>query len=263
MMKETAVLAAKEAARIIKKHVGKISQANIDLKRKFDYVTRADHESEKKIIEVIRARCPDHKIYAEESIKDGPGGYRWLIDPLDGTTNYIHAYPIYSVSIALEHDGEIILGVVYDPTRDEMFIAEKGKGATLNGDPIKVSTIDDPAMSLVLTGFPFRSKKMVDLYLSSFKKIFARASDIRRDGSAALDFCAIACGRADAFWEIGLSPWDVAAGYLMISEAGGMMTDFFGKKNPLWTGNVVASNGILHPWILADVQETFAGHIDG
>jgi myo-inositol-1(or 4)-monophosphatase len=263
MMKETAVLAAKEAARIIKKHLGKISQTNIDLKRKFDYVTQADRESEQKIIEVIRARYPDHKFYAEESIKDGPGGYRWLIDPLDGTTNYIHAYPIYSVSIALEHDGEVILGVVYDPTRDEMFIAEKGKGATLNGEPIKVSSIDDPAMSLVLTGFPFRSKKMVDLYLSSFKKIFARVSDIRRDGSAALDFCAIACGRADAFWEIGLSPWDVAAGYLMITEAGGRMTDFFGKKNPLWTGNVVASNGALHPWILADVQETFAGHIDG
>ena len=261
-MKRVAVKAAREAGKILMNHLGRLSSKQIDSKQQFDFVTIADKQSERKIINVIKKIYPDHHFYAEESQKDEKGGYRWIIDPLDGTTNYIHGYPVFSVSIGLEYEGEIILGVVYDPTRDELFVAERGEGATLNSKPIQVSSIELAQAGLLTTGFPFRSKKYIDHYQQSFKDLFSKISGIRRCGSVALDFCYLAAGRCDGFWEIGLSPWDVAAGYLIIKEAGGKITDFSGGDNAVWSGNVVASNGKLHNEILKAVQNAFAGHIE-
>jgi myo-inositol-1(or 4)-monophosphatase len=261
-MKEIAIQAAMEAGLIQKLHLGKIQSDKVGLKKKFDYVTEVDHASEAKIIEVIKGKYPDHKFFAEETVKDGPGGYRWIVDPLDGTTNYIHALPVFAVSIALEYEGEIILGVVYDPSRDDLFVAEKGKGAFLNGRRIHVSRTKEFELCLLGTGFPFKSKAYLDAYLASFEKLLLQTSGIRRMGAVAIDFCYLACGRFDGFWEIGLSPWDVAAGYLIIKEAGGVMTDFFGGNDPIWSGNVIASNGKIHETMLRELREIFAGKID-
>ncbi len=261
-MKDIAIKAALEASKILKENFGRITSTQIDLKQQFDFVTFVDKSAEQKIISVIREEYPDHKFFAEESDKDEPGGYRWIIDPLDGTTNYIHGFPAFSISIALEYNKEIIIGVIYDPMREELFVAEKGKGATLNDKTIRVSDITDPALSLLTTGFPFRSKNYLELYLESFRQLFLKASGIRRIGSVALDFSYLACGRCEGFWEIGLSPWDVAAGYLIIREAGGLMTDFSGGDSPVWTGNVIASNGHLHETIIRVVKDVFSGSID-
>ena len=168
-MIKVAIEAAKEAGKILMASLGSLHASQISNKQQFDFVTEVDKESERRVIEVIKSTYPAHKIFAEETQKDDKGGYRWIIDPLDGTTNYIHGYPIFSVSIGLELDGDIILGVVFDPNRDEMFVAEKGKGAYLNDNPISVSQINDPAKALFTTGFPFRSKDYIDFYLSSFK----------------------------------------------------------------------------------------------
>jgi myo-inositol-1(or 4)-monophosphatase len=243
-------------------NLGKVSEDQIELKKKFDYVTIVDKQSEKKIIETIHKYYPHHKIYAEESVKEGGGEFRWIIDPLDGTTNYIHGHPVFAVSIAVEYRHEIIVGVVYDPCRDELFVAEKGKGAFLNDRPIHVSALTDPTVGLLGTGFPFRVKHHLDLYLHSFRDLFLQYSGIRRMGCVAIDFCYIACGRYDGFWEINLSPWDVAAGALVIKEAGGLITDFAGGDNAIWSGNVVASNGKIHNTILDAVRHAFTGHID-
>ena len=261
-MINVAIEAAKQAGKILMENLGTLKSSQIDSKQQFDFVTEIDKKSERKIIEIIKTAFPEHKIFAEETQKDEKGGYRWIIDPLDGTTNYIHSYPMFSVSIALEYEGEIILGVVYDPSREEYFTTEKGKGAFLNGQPISVSNITDPSMAIFSTGFPFRIKDSIDLYLASFKALFFKISGIRRCGSAALDFAYIAAGRCDGFWEIGLSPWDVAAGYLLIKEAGGKMTDFAGGQEFFETGNVVATNGHFHDEIVSTVQKVFKGKID-
>jgi myo-inositol-1(or 4)-monophosphatase len=261
-MKEIAIKAARAAGKLLMENVGRLNADSINSKQKFDFVTDIDKQSEKLIASIIKDKFPDHKILAEETFKDRTGGYRWIIDPLDGTTNFIHAYPVFSISIALEVDGEIILGVVYDPNREELFFAEKGKGAFLNNRSIQCSNIDNPNVSLLVTGFPFRSKHYIDSYQQSFKVLFHKVSGIRRSGSVAIDFCNLAAGRCDGFWEIGLSPWDVAAGYLLISEAGGLMTDFSGGDQPVWTGNVVASNGKIHSVILNEIQNIFKGIIE-
>ncbi len=261
-MKEIAIKAALEAGKILKENFGKIANSQIDVKQKFDFVTFVDHNSEKTIISIIREHYPDHKFYAEESARDDKAEYRWIIDPLDGTTNYIHGFPGFSISIALEHNQEIVLGVIYDPMRNELFLAEKGKGATLNGEPIHVSDISDPAKSMLTTGFPFRIKEYLDVYLEAFKLLFMQVSGIRRLGSAALDLSYLACGRCEGFWEIGLSPWDIAAGYLLVQEAGGQVTDFAGKDSPIWTGNVVASNVLCHKFMMDIIKKVFKGRID-
>jgi myo-inositol-1(or 4)-monophosphatase len=184
--------------------------------------------------------------------------YRWIIDPLDGTTNYIHGYPVFSISIALEYKEEIIVGVILDPLRNELFWTEKGTGAYLNCLPIEVSKMN-VGESLVATGFPFRSKEMVDTYLKLFKNIFLKVSDLRRAGSAALDLAYVACGRCDGFFELGLSPWDVAAGSLLMKEAGGIVTDLGGGNDYIWTGNIVAGNPLVHREILTEVKKVFKG----
>ena len=257
-----AVDAARAASVIIMKSYGTITRADIETKKKFDFVTKVDKEAEAQIIDVIHRHYPDHKIYAEETLRQQSGGYRWIIDPLDGTTNYIHGVPIFSVSIGLELDGELILGVVYDPNQDEMFYAEKGKGAFLNDEPIHVSQITQTEMALLATGYPFKMKEYIDLYQESFKRLFHNASGIRRAGSAAMDLCYVACGRYDGFWELGLQAWDLAASCVILTEAGGTITDFSGGDDVLKTGNTVASNSHLHEFLLDTVKNVFAGAVD-
>ncbi len=259
---DTAIEAAKLAGKFILENLGKITARDIDLKHASDFVTTVDRESEKIIIETIKENYPDHHILAEESLKESAGyEYRWIIDPLDGTTNYIHGYPVFSVSIAMEYRGEIILGVTFDPLRDELFWSEKGEGAFLNCAPLKVSERNDLRECLITTGFPFRKKDLIDPYLRLFKNLFLKVSDMRRAGSAALDLAHLACGKCDGFFEIGLSPWDIAVGSLLIQEAGGIITDFGGEDDYLQTGNIVAGNPAVQRDILREVKDVFKGII--
>ncbi len=255
--KEIAVKAALAAGVLLRRHLGKLQDKDIDTKQRFDYVTVVDKQSETLIVETIRRAFPRHHFFAEEIHRDERGGFRWIIDPLDGTTNFIHSVPAFAISIGLELDQEMVLGVIYDPMRKELFVAEKGRGAFMNNQPIHVSAIDQPERALLATGFPFRSHEHPEEYLLSFHKLVARMSGIRRVGAVALDFAWLAAGRYEGFWELGLSPWDVAAGAVIIREAGGMITDFAGGPDPVWTGNVVASNGRFHPSLLQVIQEVF------
>jgi len=256
-----AIKAARAAGGFIVNKLGKISKDEINLKSTSDFVTYVDKESERIIIETIKDEFPAHTILAEETLKED-GEYLWIIDPLDGTTNYIHGYPIFSVSIALRYRNEINLGVVYDPLRDELYTAVKGEGAFLNGLSIRVSGVSELKDSLIATGFPFRRKEMIDLYLKLFKNLFGKVSDIRRAGSAALDLAHLACGRCDGFFELGLSPWDIAGGSLLIKEAGGIVTDFGGTDRYIETGNIIASTPALHNEILKEVMGVFKGVLD-
>lgn len=278
----TAVRAARLAGEVILNNLGRISKDEVDIKQASDFVTRVDKDSEQIIINTIKERFPHHLFLAEESVKEaetggycqyGPSGsHRWIIDPLDGTTNYIHGYPAFSVSIALEYSpctpsvvrgkDEIISGVIFDPLRNELFTAEKGKGAFLNGQPIKVSTVSELKDSLITTGFPFRRKELIDVYLKLFRKLFHKVSDLRRAGSAALDLAHLASGRCDGFFEIGLSPWDIAAGSILIKEAGGVVTDFRGESDYLSTGNIAAGTPTLHKEILKEIKDVFKGIIE-
>lgn len=258
-----AVSAARSAGEIILGNIGKISRKDIGRKQAADFVTRVDRESEKVIIETIRKRFPHHLFLAEESLREAETDqYRWIIDPLDGTTNFIHQYPVFSVSIALEYEGQIILGVILDPLKKELFTAQKGRGALLNDRPVRISGIKEMKDSLITTGFPFRQKDMTDLYLRLFRNVFKKVSDLRRAGSAALDLAYLACGRCEGFFEIGLSPWDVAAGAILIKEAGAIITDFGGGQNYLFTGNIIAGVPEVHGKLLKEVRRVFKGTID-
>jgi len=260
---DRAVKAARLAGQYVLDNLGNISGRDIDQKLASDFVTRVDRDSEKIIIDTLRKAFPDHHFLAEESLKEaGTDAYRWIIDPLDGTTNYIHQYPVFSLSIALEYRREIILGVVYDPLRKELFTAEKGKGAFLNRRRVRISPVLSIKDSLITTGFPFRSKEFIDIYLKLFKAVFKKISDLRRAGSAALDISYLACGRCEGFFEIGLSTWDIAAGDILIREAGGVVTDFGGGHEHLSTGNVVAGNPAIHGHLLKEVKRVFKGIID-
>jgi myo-inositol-1(or 4)-monophosphatase len=257
-----AVTAARLAGDIILKNLGNLSASDVQTKQAFDFVTKVDRWSESAIIATIREKFPYHSFLAEETLKQADAGaYRWIIDPLDGTTNYIHGYPVFSVSIALEYGGDIVVAVVFDPLRDDLFHAIKGGGAFLNNRQIRVSGITTLADSLIATGFPFRAKDMLDLYLSAFRKIFSAVSDIRRAGSAAVDLAYVAAGRCEGFFELKLCPWDMAAGSLLITEAGGLVTDFGGGNSFLSTGNIVAGNTHIHPEILRIIREVFSGTV--
>jgi len=259
----TAFRAAMLAGELIVENLGKLSEKDIDTKDTSDFVTRVDREAEDLILSTIKRKHPGHHFLAEESVKeDITTDYRWIIDPLDGTTNFIHSYPVFSVSIALEYKGEVILWVIYDPVRKKLFTAEKGTGTFLNGLPVKTSSVKELGNGLIATGFPFRKKDLIDPYLDLFKNIFNQVSDIRRGGSAALDFAHLACGRCDGFFELGLSPWDMAAGSILITEAGGIVSDFGGGRDYLKTGNIVAATPLLHDKLLKEVKGVFSGTID-
>jgi myo-inositol-1(or 4)-monophosphatase len=242
-----AIQTVRDAGAILVDRLGRSLQ--VSNKGDIDLVTEADLASEKLIIERIKSHYPRHAILAEESgeteFVPGTSDWKWIVDPLDGTTNYAHGYPCFCVSIGLEHAGSIEIAVIYDPMRDEMFAAEGGQGATLNGRRIRVSDVEDLNSAMLCTGFPYNVRERPN-FARDFANFTMEAQAVRRDGSAAIDLAYIACGRFDGFWEDGLNAWDVAAGVLLIEEAGGLVTDFAGEKLNIYTPKVLASNGLVH-----------------
>lgn len=247
-----AIQTARDAGQILLEKFGR----NIKVSKKGDInlVTEADLASERLIVERIRSYYPRHSILAEESGEslvaiEGENAWKWIIDPLDGTTNYAHGYPCFCVTLALEHNGEIVIGVTYDPTRDELFAAEKGQGASLNGRKIRVSNAENLGDALIVTGFPydFAQRQGFAKHLTEF---LLRSRGVRRDGSAAIDMAYVACGRFDGFWEEGLNPWDVAAGLLLVTEAGGRVSYYDDQPFSIYAPPICASNGLIHAQML-------------
>lgn len=219
----------------------------ISYKGEIDLVTQFDRRSQNLIVKALTAKFPDFGILSEENVNHNTDlPVKWIVDPLDGTTNFAHGLPIWTISIALEISGEILLGVVYDPTRGEMFSAIKKCGAFLNKKKIRVSRIKKLSRSLLITGFPYDIRRSKDNNLNHFNNFAVRAQAVRRLGSAALDLCYTACGRFDGYWELKLSPWDQAAGFLILKEAGGKVTDFKGKKFDIYGDEVLGTNGLIH-----------------
>jgi len=244
-----AIQTARDAGRLLAERFGR--QIEISNKSELDLVTESDLASERLIIDRIRTYHPRHSILAEESglneARDHgkQADWRWIIDPLDGTTNYAHGYPCFCVSIGLEHQGRLQLGVVYDPIRDEMFAGERGSGASLNGRRISVSRTNSLSAALLCTGFPYDVRQRSE-FAKHFASFIMHAQGVRRDGAAALDLAYVAAGRFDGFWEEGLKPWDVAAGALIIEEAGGRITNYLGGPLDIYAPPVVASNALIH-----------------
>ena len=252
LLSEAAVAAARAGGAVLLEEFANARQ--IEYKGKIDLVTDADRRSEKTVVSVLQSHFPSHQILAEEGSRGGESPrYRWIIDPLDGTTNYAHRYPHFAVSIGLELDGEMAVGVVFDPVLGELFTAHAGGGAFINGRPIRVSGTNDLLHSLLCTGFPY-DHSFIGSSLRRWDEFVRTAQAVRRDGSAALDICYVAAGRFDAFWEDHLFPWDMAAAMLIVREAGGTATDFRGSPPSVYRGELVASNGLLHPAMLAGVS---------
>jgi myo-inositol-1(or 4)-monophosphatase len=252
-LKKVAIRAALKGGEILKKYRGKTKK--IGHKGRINLVTEVDLESENTILKIIKKSFPEHEILTEESQqekRDSP--YKWVIDPLDGTTNYAHNFPCYCVSIALEERKEIILGVVYNPVLNELFMAERGKGAYLNSKKIFVSQTKKLSQSLLATGFPYDIRESDINNLDHFANFALCAQAIRRAGSAALDLCYLAMGRFDGFWELKLSPWDTAAGSLLVLEAGGRVTDFSGGKYSIHGKDILATNGKIHKEMMEVLQ---------
>jgi myo-inositol-1(or 4)-monophosphatase len=245
-----AIEAALAGGSILRSYYG--GAFRIDFKGELDLVTQADTESEAAVLAILRARMPDVSILAEESgVSDRDEARRFVVDPLDGTTNFAHAYPMFAVSIGYEEEGRVRAGVVYDPIREELFTAELGRGAFLNGTKLEVSTTDSVPRALLVTGFPYDLKDDLEGNLRLFKRFMGVARAIRRDGSAALDLAYVACGRFDGFWEEKLGPWDTAAGALLVQEAGGQVTDLRGGPFHYTQKGVLASNGRIHDGMLS------------
>jgi myo-inositol-1(or 4)-monophosphatase len=255
-MLNTAVKAARKAGSIITRASSDLDRLTVRRKRQNDFVSEVDHAAEEAIIATLREAYPTHGILAEESgSRDPDAEYVWVIDPLDGTTNFLHGFPQYCVSIGLLHKGVPQQAVVYDPNRNELFTATKGVGAYLNDRRIRVSKIDKLEDALMATGFPFREVGQIDDYIRMFRNMTTSCSGIRRPGAAALDLAWVAAGRVDGFWEIGLSPWDIAAGALLVREAGGLIGDLNGEDKFLDNGRVVASNGKIFSAILQVLKQ--------
>lgn len=254
----TAIKAARRAGKIIVRSFDRGDTLSIDRKGFNDYVSEVDRAAEEEIIEVLRHAYPGHGILAEESGRHEGDDYQWIIDPLDGTTNFLHGFPQCAVSIALRHKGRLEQAVIFDPLRDELFTASAGDGAHLNNRRIRVSRARKLDQSLIGTGFPFRSMEHLDSALKTLKELLPRTSGIRRPGAAALDLAYVACGRFDGFWETGLKPWDLAAGCLLIREAGGLVSDLDNRGDYLDSGNLVAGNPYIQPLLLAVVKKHYA-----
>jgi myo-inositol-1(or 4)-monophosphatase len=254
---ETCVEIAREAGALLRTYLER--RIGFELKGEFDLVTEADHASEKLVVERLRAHFPSHSIVAEEGSQHaGRSEYRWYVDPLDGTTNFAHGFPMFNVTLALERVGQLIAGAIYDPVRDEMFSAESGGGAYLNNHRVRVSGVKRLDDSLVATGFPSR-RRHLNINVHFYHQLAMATHGVRRAGSAALDLAYVACGRLDGFWEFGLNPWDVAAGTLIVSEAGGAVSDMKGGPVNLRGPHILADNGAIHPEMLALFEEIFAG----
>ncbi|MDW8323893.1 MAG: inositol monophosphatase family protein [Burkholderiales bacterium] len=256
-MLNTAVKAARRAGAIINRASLDLDLLSVRAKRENDFVSEVDHAAEQAIIETLLTAYPKHAILAEESGVSGESEYQWVIDPLDGTTNFLHGFPQYAVSIALLHRGVLTHAVVYDVTRNELFTASRGRGAYLNDRRIRVSKRDKLKTALIGTGFPFRDFTHLDAYLGMFRSLVQNTAGLRRPGSAALDLAWVAAGRLDGFFEIGLNLWDIAAGCLLIQEAGGLVSDFSGEEHYLRSGNVVAGT----PKVFAQLLQTIAPHV--
>jgi myo-inositol-1(or 4)-monophosphatase len=237
-----AVRAARRAGSIINRAALDGSGLEVKSKQVNDYVTKIDRAAEAAIIDIVQKAYPDHAILAEESgASEGKAEYRWIIDPLDGTTNFIHGFPQYCVSIGVQHRDALAHAVIYDPVKNELFTASKGRGAFVNDRRIRISKCIRLQDALVGTGFPFRELKRLDLYMKQLKTLIQTSSGVRRAGAAALDLAYVACGRLDAFWEMGLSPWDMAAGALLVQEAGGLVGDFKGDGGYMESGDICAA----------------------
>ncbi len=254
-----AIKAARRAGQVISRASRDLGQIKVSTKQQSDYVTEIDKAAEEEIIRTIREVYPSHSILAEESGSSGPESeFQWIIDPLDGTTNFIHGFPQYAVSIGVAHKGAMAHGVIFDPNRNELFTASKGAGAFLNDTRIRVSKSSRLDEALIGTGFPYRVFDHIDTYLAIFRELTQKTSGQRRPGSASLDLAYVATGRLDGFWEIGLSPWDMAAGTLMITEAGGLVSDLSGESDYMATGNVIAGT----PKIFGQLLQVIAPHLN-
>ncbi len=248
-IRRTAIAAAYAGGSLLHSRFGKLS--SINKKGAIDLVTEADIGAEKAVIETIRSRYPDHTILAEESgLQQGNTEARWIIDPLDGTTNYAHNVPNFSVSVAFARGDDVLVGVVLNPVSGELFTAVEGKGAERNGRPIHVSGTAAVSESLLVTGFPYNFKEIFDVLMARFSACLRAAQGVRRFGSAALDLCSLACGRFDGFWEQNLKPWDTAAGIRIAAEAGAQVTDFSGSPFSIDQPEILATNGRIHQEML-------------
>jgi myo-inositol-1(or 4)-monophosphatase len=244
-----AVEIAREAGAVLKHYMDR--DKHVELKGRANLVTVADKEAEALIIRRIRDRYPSHAILAEESGASHGNEAKWIIDPLDGTTNFAHQYPFFCVSVAFEVNGRLLCGAVYDPWRDEMFSAERGVGSFMNGTRLRVSEADRVADALIMTGFSYGVREKMDVALGQFRAFLFESQAVRRGGSAALDLCYNAVGRVDGFWEMDLHPWDTAAGVVILEEAGGRVTDFSGGPFSVYGKQIVASNGRIHDEMVA------------
>jgi myo-inositol-1(or 4)-monophosphatase len=258
-MLNIAVRAARRAGSIITRSLDQIDRLDVTTKSPNDFVSDVDRQAEQAIIEVLQDAYPQHNILAEENglipaRKDGDEDYQWIIDPLDGTTNFLHGFPQFAVSIGLRHKGRLEQAVVYDPLRQELFTASRGGGAQLNDRRLRVSNRKGLDGALLGTGFPFKQQQHLDAYLATFKALFPLTAGIRRPGSAALDLAYVAAGRLDGFWEIGLNPWDMAAGALLVQEAGGLVSDFSGGNDFMTSGNLVAGNPKVFKAVLQAIR---------
>ncbi len=253
-MLNMAVKAARSAGSIIMRHHDRLDRLTVESKGRKDYVSEVDRMAENEIIRILRAAYPDHGFLAEETGAQAGDEYVWIIDPLDGTTNFLHGFPHFGVSIALRYKDRLEQAVVFDPSRNELFTATRGNGAQLNDRRIRVSRVTDLEYALLGTGFPFRSHDHVDVWVKTLREFMLSTSGIRRPGSASLDLAYVACGRYDGFWETGLNAWDMAAGALLVQEAGGMVTDFAGDQRYLDSGNIVAGNPKIHAEMLRRIH---------
>ncbi len=260
-MLNIAVEAALEAGKFLKANVGNVKNIERKIGQETNLVTEIDKQSEALIIKKIKEHFPDHAVLGEESgAGAGSSEYKWIIDPLDGTTNFTHGLPLFCVTIGIEHRGEIIAGAIYDPNADEMFTAEKGKGAFLNGKRISVSSSDRLINSLIVTGFPYNVKENPENVIGHFVNFLPLAQGVRRLGSAAIDLAYVACGRFDGYWEIFLHPWDKAAGVLLVKEAGGIVTNFSNDTNDIiYNPNTLATNGLIHQQMMDVITTTRNG----
>ncbi len=256
-MLNTAVKAARRAGNIIIRATRNLDLVAFKEKAVNDYVSEVDREAEQAIIRTLHDAYPGHAILAEESGASGESEYQWIIDPLDGTTNFIHGFPQFCVAIALRHRGVVTQAVIYDPSRNDLFTSTRGRGAFLNDQRIRVSKHTQLRSSLIGTGFPFRQFEHIDAYLAMLRDMMAGAAGVRRAGSAALDLAYVAAGRLDGFWELGLSPWDIAAGGLLITEAGGLIGDLTGENAYMDTGNVVAGS----PKVFVELLKAISPHL--
>lgn len=253
-MLNIAVRAARSAGDLIVRSLDSVGQLQIDTKGRNDFASDVDRLAEQEIIRVVRKAYPDHSFLAEESGRHSGNDHTWIIDPLDGTTNFLHGFPQFAVSIALKHKGRLEQAVVYDPLSQELFTATRGAGAMLNNRRIRVTRQTGLKGALLGTGFPFKTQEHLEAYLKMFHDLCRDTAGIRRAGAAALDLAYVAAGRLDGFWEIGLSPWDMAAGILLIQEAGGIVTDFAGGEHYMETGNLVTGNPKMHQAILDTIS---------